>query len=321
MTIFLFILTNNIIPIFLIISIGYLVGKKFDLQVNTLSKINFYIYVPIFAFSNLYTTEISSVLVMAVVFVVIILFINSGVGYITGKLVKGEHGIENAFQNTIMFYNTGNIGVPLITLIFSSAPFIINGDTPYLNLALSVQIMVLIIQNITTNSIGFFNAAKANMHWRDSVRKILKMPTIYAIPLAFLCKLIPYDLTKLSIWAAIDYIKVGLISVALVTLGVLLTKTKFNLKDIRIYLSVFSRLVLSPIIAVFLIKLFGFDGVVAQVLMISSGLPTAENVALIAVEYKNCPDFVSQVVLSSTVLSSITLTFTIYMANVLFPIV
>lgn len=318
MTIFLFILSNSIIPIFFIISIGYIVGRKFELNINTLSKINFYIYVPFFVFVNLYTTALSLDLLLIIVFCLTILLINGFMGFLSSKLVKGDKGITNAFQNTVMFYNSGNIGIPLITLIFSSAPFVINGETPYLNIALTAQIMVLVSQNITTNSIGFFNAGRAAMHWKDSFKRIFRMPTIYAIPLAFLCKLMPYDLTNLSIWASLEYIKTGMISIALITLGVQLTKTKFNFKDKKIYMSVFMRLILSPAIAVILIKVFGFSGVIAQVLMISSGLPTAVNAALIAVEYDNCPDFVSQVVLTSTVLSAITLTFNIFLANILF---
>ena len=54
--------------------------------------------------------------------------------------------------------------------------------------------------------------------------------------------------------------------------------------------------------------------------MISSSVPAAVNTALIAVECDNYPDFASQVVMVSTLLSSVTLVVVIYFARLLFPI-
>ena len=69
-----------------------------------------------------------------------------------------------------------------------------------------------------------------------------------------------------------------------------------------------------------IIHALSMEGIVAQVLFISSGLPTAVNTALIAVEYDNYPDFVSQVVMTSTLLSAVSIVFIIYAARILYPI-
>jgi len=53
--------------------------------------------------------------------------------------------------------------------------------------------------------------------------------------------------------------------------------------------------------------------------LISSGVPTAVNTALIAVDYDNCPGFASQTVLLSTLLCTLTLPAVIYTARILFP--
>ena len=65
---------------------------------------------------------------------------------------------------------------------------------------------------------------------------------------------------------------------------------------------------------------FRIDGIMAQVMIISAGLPTAVNTALIAVEFDNKPDFASQTVMISTLLSSVTLTVVIYFATKMFPV-
>ena len=106
---------------------------------------------------------------------------------------------------------------------------------------------------------------------------------------------------------------------ALITLGVQLSKTKFDLKNVDVHLSVFSKLILSPLLALIYIHLLGLNGVVAQVVFIAHSVPTAVNTALIAVECDSCPDFASQAVMLSTLLSAITLTLAIYAAQFIFP--
>lgn len=320
MSIFLYILLNNIFPIIFIISLGFLLNKKFDLNIFTLSKLNFYVYVPFFAFMQIYTTEMPKEMLKVLLFVILLAVLNSVVASVFARIRKYDMGLKNAFKNSIMFYNSGNIGIPLITLVFSSGPFVIDGQTPYLKLALTTQIVVLIVQNISTNTVGFFNAGRGSMNWKDSVKSILYMPTVYAIPLAFLLKAMPFKLQDFPLWPAFVYLKDGLISIALVTLGVQLSKTKFSLRNKEVYLSNFLRLVGGPLFALLLLKLLHITGIPAQALMISSAIPTAVNTALIAVERDNHPDFASQAVMTATILSSITLVFVVYVSRILFPI-
>lgn len=325
LSVFFFILGNNIVPIFLLIGLGYILSKKFDLNINTLSKLNFYIFVPAFVLVNLYTTVIPLDLLKVLGFALAVLAINMLIGTIIAKVRNYEDDLGNAFKNALMFYNSGNIGIPLITLVFSTMYVLPNGDTPFLELAVTAQIMVMVVQNITTNTLGFFNAGRANLRWQDSIKKILKMPTIYAIPTALTMKYITatyqYDFTNFPGWPGLEYARSGLISIALISLGVQLSKTKFNFTNKRVYLAVAIRLIGGPIIAYGLILLMGFTGVVAQTLMISTSVPTAVNTALIAVECDSAPDFASQMVMVATLLSAVTLTFVIFAAGILFPVV
>ncbi|EKQ57036.1 MULTISPECIES: AEC family transporter [unclassified Clostridium] len=320
MLIFLHILGNNIIPIFTLIGLGYIVSKKFDLNIFTLSKLNFYIFVPGFIFYNIYTTNLSFDMLKILLFSIVYLIVNDLISRIVSKFRKYEISQENAFKNSIMFNNTGNIGVSLITLIFGSTPYIIDGKTPYLNEALAAQIMILIFMNITMNTVGLYNAGRAKMNIKESIHKILTMPSIYAMPLALMLKYLKIDITSTPLWPALEYIKGGLVPIALITLGVQLSKTEFDFRNINVNIAVFTRLIIGPLLALILIHAFRFSGIIAQTLLISYSVPTAVNTALIAVEYDNEQDFASQEVMVSTILSAITLTSVIYMAGVLFPI-
>lgn len=320
MNIFIFILTNNIIPIFTLVALGFLLSKKFNLDINTISKMIFYIIAPCFVFVNIYKTEIHIDMMKIVLICAIVLLCNFFIASLISKIRHYNIGMKNAFANSIMFFNSANIGIPLITLVFSNEPFVINGETPYLTTAIAAQIMVMLFQNITINSIGFINASRANTQWKDSLAKVFKMPIIYTMILAFIFKFSNYDITKFPLWASLNYGANALVALNLIALGVQLAKTRFSFSNIDVYLSCFIRLVIGPLLAITLVFLFQLKGIVAQVAMISSALPTAVNTALIAVEYDNHPDFASQIVMISTLLSAISLAFVIYFARVLFPV-
>ena len=320
MSAFLHIVGNNIIPIFTIIAIGYVLSKRFDFNIYTLSKMNFYIFTPCFIFTNLYTADLDLNMLKVLLFCILALVINDLLARIIARIRKYDIGLTNAFKNSIMFNNSGNIGLSLITLVFSSAPFVIDGKTPYLGQAVAAQIIILVFMNLTMNTIGFYNAGRATMNFKDSIRQILSLPAIYAIPLAILFKYIQLDITTTPLWPTLIYIKNGLVPISLITLGVQLSKTKFDFSDIDVYIAVFARLIIGPIIALALIYLLNISGVVAQTLIIAYSVPAAVNTALIAVELDNNKDFASRMVMISTLFSAITLTLAIYAARVLFPV-
>lgn len=312
------ILANNIFPIFVLVGLGYLSAKKFKLDIGTLTKINFYLLVPSFTFVYLYTTKIPLEMLKVLAAAAIMMFLNYIIASVVSKLRRFDPGMKNAFINSIIFYNSGNIGIPLITLIFSYPPFVVNGQTPYLDMALTAQIMVLVVQNITTNTLGFYISGRANVTWKESIKKILKMPAVYMIPSAFLFKLLPLDLTRMPFWPALDYLRNALVAIALLVLGIQIAGTKLKNFNKNVLLSNAIRLVGGPLLALGLISLLNVQGIPAQVIFISSSVPTAVNTALIAVECDNHPEFAAHAVLSSTLLCALTLPGVIYLAQTIF---
>lgn len=51
---------NSMIPIFMLIGIGFVLDKKFKLDLYTLSKLNFYILLPTFVFRAMYEAKFTS---------------------------------------------------------------------------------------------------------------------------------------------------------------------------------------------------------------------------------------------------------------------
>jgi predicted permease len=292
--------------------------KKFKLDSYTLTKLNFYIFVPAFTFVNVTVTEISFDLARVIILMITLLVITYFFGTGLGRLLRLPVKTRKAFENSIMFCNSGNIGVSLMTLVFSGSLFMVNGTTPFLEIAISVQVMTLLVQNLTVNTIGFINSGGEGMTLKKGLITVLKMPTIYAVSLALLLKLVPIDITMNPVWSALEFLRFGLIPVSLIALGAGLSKAKLNFKLKIPYLAAICRLLGGPAIAFGLIYLFGFDGVMAKAILIASSTPTAINTALLSIETKGDSDFAMQTVTIATLLSAVTMTTVVYLAYILF---
>ena len=318
MDIFLSIVLNSIVPIFILISLGFILDRQFAFDMNTLTKINVYLYVPAFSFVLIFTTDISLSLVRVIVLQVTLLVFMFLSGVLLAKALKLPRKTGKAFENALMFMNSGNIGISLVTLVFSNAPFADGSHAPYLAAALSVQIMTLLVQNLSVNTLCFINSGGDGITVKTGIIRVLKMPTLYAISCAVLFKFLPFDFAATPVWPALVNLRSGLVSIALVTLGVQLSKTRIDLKYKLPYFAAFYRLVCGPAAAFLLIRLFGFEGIMAQAVFISASTPTAVNTALISAESKGDREFAVQTVTVSTFLSAFTMTTVVYLAYTIF---
>ncbi|MGM0436949.1 MAG: AEC family transporter [Bacillota bacterium] len=307
MDLLLYIFTENIAPIFLIISLGYILNNFFEIDINTLNKLNFYIFVPALVLIQIYNTELKLEMLNLVYFSLLFLVIISLLSNVISKFRNYGPSLTNAFKNSTIFFNAGNYSLPLIALIFNNSAY-----------AFSIQVMILILQTLLIYTVGFFNAGKGQVGLKSSLKKVFIYPPIYMIILAFVLKTFSYDFSEFFLWPAMEYLEQGFISIALLTLGVQLSRIKINLEDPSIYIASFFRLLGGPLIAYLLIIILGIDGVMAKVLFITSAAPTAVTTALIAVEYDNQSSFASQVVMMTTLLSVFSVTFVIYLSEIIF---
>jgi len=293
-----------------LIGTGYIVGKKFELEIRSLSKLSVYVFIPSTMIVKLYRIPIRLDILTPVAFTVIFVISLSIACSIVARLKRYSDSRKNAFKNAVMFYNSGNLGLPLITLVFAS--------TPVLEYAICNQIMILMSQNLLNYTLGFYNAARGKMDFRSAVKAVLKIPVIYTILLILLLKVIPYDMQDFFLWPAVEYASDAMVAVNLSILGIQLSRVKYNFKDFDVYWAALLRLCVAPLLAYLLIVLFGINGVMAKVLLIAAALPTAVNTVLIAVEFENEHDFAAQTVVVTTLLCLFTLPLVIFFAQMAF---
>lgn len=322
---FLQIISNNILPLLVFIVLGYLMDRKFDMNVQSLTKLTFYVVLPCFIFYSIYSAHIDMAMINVFLAGCLLMFILFLVPLLIGKIRGYTPGMREAFRNGTMFSNTGNLGIALIALIFSHPPYVVDGGAhPYLTEALAASTMLLVQMNMTLNTLGLYQAGKGKLTPRDALAVIFHMPVVYVLVAVFAVKLSGLDLHGTFVWPLLQNCANALVAIVMLALGMQIHRSRILFGDVDAWIACFVKLIVSPAIAWCIIMAWdifgsGFSPIASQVIFITAAIPAAVNTVLYAVEFHNCEDFATEMVMMSTFASCITLTVAIYLARVLFP--
>ncbi len=285
------------LPILVLVGVGWGLDRLFGLDLKTLVKFNLYLFVPAFILVRLSTSDLSGAVGLRVVaFTLCIIASMGALSWIVCALRRQPPGQRYAMKLGTMIYNSGNWGIPLMTLAFS-------------DLGPVVQVFVLATMNLTSFSLGVFLANAGSRERKGWFLPVLRQPSPYAIALAIVLRATDNPLEGVVfVWAPLLYLADGLVGFALLTLGVQLSQTRppAPLGNLGIALAI--RLVCGPLAALALTWAFGFRGEIAAILVLGSAAPTAVNTALLAHEFKADERFASAMVLYSTLLAAVAVT-------------
>jgi predicted permease len=300
------ILLNNIIPLCIMIAVGVSLQKAFQLDIKTLSKLNFYLFSPVLVFKMLYEASITgTVLAQVLMFFTVTLLLSVSIVEIVLRIRNYKAGMRSAMRNSVIFYNSANYAIPLNQLVFVGDAY-----------TMSIQIIIMMMQSLLPNTYGVYSVNSHKSSLKAILRMIVYMPIIYAIPLAFLLKAFAVPIPR-PIYIPLNYVSSAFIATALVTLGVQLGSMKWQFKFSDVIISNFLRLIIGPVTGFMVVWLFGIHGLMAKALVLSSAVPTSLSSVLLAVEFDNEPEFASQAILSSTLFSILTVTLVIYLLQFL----
>jgi malate permease and related proteins len=307
MSILYHILLDIIFPIFLLIGAGTVLQRAIRLDLTTLSTLTVYFLLPAVCFVNIYESKMSGKLVgQTLVFLLLFNILLILTSMFIAKVNRFDRKLAATFKNSMVLSNSGNYGLPVSELVFAANPA-----------GMSIQIIVSIFQNLLTFTYGFFNSVSADSSGREILQKIMRLPVIYALLLAILLKWLHIEIPPF-LWKPIENSSNAFLAVALVTLGAQVAFLKITQISRPIVWIVIGRLIISPLVGLLVIYILGLTDITAQALFIASSFPSSRNSALLALEYDNYPEYASQAVLLTTVISSITVAVVVYLSKLLF---
>jgi predicted permease len=286
-----------LLPILAMFAVGWVIDRKFNLDLKTIVKLNMNVFVPAFIFTKLVEAHLERVVALKVVGFTICVSAGMFVaGAILGRLLKYSRAHTRGVQIAAMFYNSANYGIPLMALAFPGRAEVL-------------QVFVILVQNIGNFTVGVFLASSARHSGWRAFLPALRQFSIYAVATALLVRAFDIPVQQWRwFWVPINYFASGLVAFALITLGIQLSKTEHKQPLSQLGSALGLRLIGGPLLAFALVPLFGFTGETALIMILSASFPTAVNTALVAHEMGADHHFAAATVFWSTVLSMITVT-------------
>lgn len=282
-----------IVPIFLMMGVGFLVQKKLGFDIRSLTRLNFWIFVPAFLFVRFVESDLSGGQLLSITIHFALLFgISYGVTWFVARACGYSNGLCRAMTASVLFYNSGNYGVPVAQLALGGA-----GAT--------IQAFIIPLQNFSNFTIGLaLHAGGSGLSRREQFGAMLKLPMLYVFIAAILSRTFSLPMPA-PLNTALHYIADGMVPLALVTLGAQMGTLESYRITTPMAITLFLRLAFAPLVAFFIVYAMGLTGVLAQAVIVSSSFPTAVNSALLAIEYNNEPDYSAAVVFYTTLFSAV----------------
>lgn len=291
-----------VLPVLIVAGLGALVGRWRNIGVGPLSTTVFYLFGPALIFSSLSTThvtlEIGSKVVATMAFTLIVMLSAS----VAWSYVRGhDSSLRAGVALVITSPNIGNMGLPVVALAF--------GQT-----GLQIGVVTYVTGAVLANSAGTAIASMARDGWRRALRVPLRYPHLYAAGAGILVRVIGIDLpTPISVPAST--LGAAAIPVMLVVLGLHLKDGIAWSQLADTFAANVGRLVVAPLIAWCLATALGLEGANRAAVAILAAMPTAVVTTILATEFDAQPEFVTQVVITSTLASLATLTVAIYIVR------
>ncbi len=294
MAILFHVLLEVIVPIFIMIGVGVVAECKLKLDMDTLAKLNFYVFIPALLFIKMIDASLPlTFMVTTAVFCTVQFLAMLGVGFVTFSIPRFRQDRTVLVLATTM-YNAGNYGIPLIILAFGDA-------------FIDVIAIIVMMQNVFMFSIGLWLMERESRSLKDILKGMLKIPVIPAI-IAGLIVRVSGVIVPGPIRQPLDYLSDAIIPVALITLGAKLARTSITGERVKTSAVTALRLIASPLVSLLLVVMLSIDIVLAPVLIVGTATPVAVNVYILAQSYNKGEDMASRLVFWTTVASAGTVT-------------
>ena len=287
---------DNILPILLAAGAGWVLQKLLKIDPKPISRVTFYIFTPALVFTLLSTSNIQGEGILrmmglaAAVMISVLLF-----GLLTCKLLRLKPQMTAALLLPSIFMNSGNYGLSVTQFAF--------GDQ-----ALAWASIFFICSSMMINSLGVYIATVGRTTPLQALKGLLRIPAVYAIPLALILRGNGHPPLPDALWRPIELLGSAAVPTMLVLLGMQISRSGIPKQLGLLALAIGLRMLLSPALAWALHPAFGLEGFSRQAAILEAAMPSAVLTTILGIEFNVEPDFITSAVLFTTILSPLTIT-------------
>ena len=295
MILLLSIFADDVLPIFLVASVGFLLARYLHADVRTLSRLAFNVLAPCLIFNSLVTSKISADEFGRIVLFAVCVVLGIGlIGRLITLPLRLDRAMVSAFLIVIMFSNGGNYGLSVNLFAFGRD-------------ALARATIYFVTSTILMYTVGVFLASSGQKNAREALMGVFKIPAVYGVIAAAIVMgtrvTVPTPLMR-----PIELLSNAALPVMMLVLGMQLERAAIPERPLLVVLATVLTLVVTPLLALGLAQVMGLSGVTRQAAVIEASMPTAVATTILALEYEIAPALVTGVVFLSTLLSPFTVT-------------
>jgi len=289
------IFVQNILPIFLVAGVGFLLVRYLEADVQTLSPVTLHVLTPCLVFNILVTSDLSAGEFGRLTLLALGTILGIGViARIVARALKLDRVMTSAFTVVVMFANGGNYGLPLTLFVFGQE-------------ALVRATVYFVISLVLTYTLGIFLASSGRRSLGEALSSVLRIPNIYAA-VAAVVVIVAGVAPPTFVMRPIKLLSDAAIPVMILVLGMQLEQAVKPASLRLVGLATGLRLAVSAVLGILLAQVLGLSGAARQAGVLQSAMPVAVGTTILAVEFEVEPTFVTSVVFLSTILSPFTLT-------------
>jgi len=280
-----------ILPVFLVVALGFWVKRFQPLDTRTLSNITIYILTPALLFTQYLKNPIPGGTIFQIIIFSLLLFgILLGIAVLVARLLKLDSVSRHGFLLGSVLVNAGNMGIPIILFAFGEA-------------GLAIAVIFLMINIITNATLGVFIAAGASSRPSQAIKQIFLLPAVYTIAGGIFVQQL-HIVVPPFLFDSLKMLGDASIPVNMLLLGAQLAQTQASRQVGPTLLAGAIRLLITPVIAFALTTGLNLTGLTQKVLILQTSMPTAVYAAILAAKFQARPDFTSGVVLFTTLASA-----------------
>ncbi|MBO8138301.1 MAG: AEC family transporter [Desulfotomaculum sp.] len=290
-------LINVVLPVFLIITMGYLFGRCTKVDSKPIATICLYIFNPALYFNSMVKSTLTTSELLKIFWFTLLLFIIFVVILkITAWLMKYDQKMTNALILSSGFPNSGNYGLPILLFAFGEP-------------GVTVGVVFMATQVIIMNSAGVYFASSAQQGIKEALLNILRIPGFAAVMMGLIMRLLEIQLPTF-LDRPVTLLGNAAIPTLLILLGLSLSRVKIYKELKFVSLATFMKLIVYPLVGLVIIKFFfSLNTLAGKVMLVCSATPTAATTTLLAVQFNNKPELVSTVTFTTTAISLLTVSF------------
>ncbi len=288
------IFVHDIVPILIVIGLGFAFARRTHPELRTLTRLTFYILSPCLVFVSLVESNIAGgEIAQIALFVVAITLAMGALATLSARALRLTPRQTAGFVLAVTFVNAGNYGLGVNRLAFG----------PEVE---SRAVIYFVVSSVLVYTGGVLIAKGFGGGWRGAVKQLLALPHIYALGVALLVRTMQWTVPQ-PILDGLRFPAQAAIPLMLVLLGAQLANATVGQYWRPAVVGSGLSLFAAPLVAFGLASLFNLGILTRQAAVLEASMPAAVVNTLIATEFDAEPQLVTSTVLLSTLISPISL--------------